>query len=453
MPPRTLPFALLVVGVASQIITRMPQPVEPRSCAKIIEQFLVAVPCGDLCCEQDFICYTDKKCYMALNGEMMLRGPCNATNASYKAEVVEKPTVCPGGSVVPEQCVVNRYTGMTAGGVEVEVIEAVDTNPNVSFRKALSLSSDAPFVGCGPLYDFCYGDPDLRPPRVTSSNNCTIKPYSMPSPPPVFVEEPAPVSEDSPCFAAETRACRLRTRAAAPAAAYADCFGGSDGAAAARVRMSDLRAGDLVLDSPSSVARVVVNQHVRSAGTAALLTVQLAHGSLSITPDHVLFVDGVAAPASSVKPGSKLAGEEVLGVSRRIGRVVNPITASGSILAADDDGVPVRAATGNEWLADLMLSCYPRHTLSYTLALLFPASVQAYYDDALEPFFSAAVPTLARLKAAASPAAVLGGLLVGDALLAAGLLVHSALSYGLAAGVALLMLLGAAALSASARKA
>merc|ERR1712100_235436 len=97
----------------------------------------------------------------------------------------------------------------------------------------------------------------------------------------------------------------------------------------------------------------------------------------------------------------------------------------GTILAAGPQGVPVVAATAPEWSADVLLSAYPKYTLSFNLAVLFPASVQVYYDSALEPFFSLAVPRLEHVKAVAPVPAVAAGLALGDALLASGFVVFA----------------------------
>jgi len=183
--------------------------------------------------------------------------------------------------------------------------------------------------------------------------------------------------------------------------------------------MSELRAGDLVLDSKNSVTRVVVNQHVHSDSISHILYIQHEGGHLSITPDHMLFVDGDLRPARTVTNGASLSGCKVHPVTSGRSGIINPITASGLILAASTSGQPILAATGNEWLADVMLSSYPQHTLSYTLASAFPASVQRFYDAVLEQVFNALVPRLRSLKALASKPVVYAALVLGDLALAA----------------------------------
>eukprot|EP00965_Chrysotila_dentata_P201753 6180731-Pleurochrysis_carterae.AAC.2 len=103
-------------------------------------------------------------------------------------------------------------------------------------------------------------------------------------------------------------------------------------------------------------------------------------------------------PIVQSSPRNRLQVEQV---TRTRGGIINPITSDGKILAAGPTGLPVVAATGNEWLADVMLSGYAKYSLSFNLAALFPGTVQAYYDAWLEAGFNAAVPTLAALKAAA----------------------------------------------------
>ena len=80
----------------------------------------------------------------------------------------------------------------------------------------------------------------------------------------------------------------------------------------------------------------------------------------------------------------------------------------------------MRARVIDEWTADVLLSAYPKFSPSVALAAYFPEAAQAYYDDALEPLFNAAVPTLATLKAS-TPAPLVGlALVAGDAALATG---------------------------------
>ena len=125
----------------------------------------------------------------------------------------------------------------------------------------------------------------------------------------------------------------------------------------------------------------------------------------------------------SATVGSVLSnGVTITAITAHSGGIINPIVAGGTILASDKaGGAPVLAATADEWTANVLLSAYPKFSPSFALAALFPATVQAYYDDALEPFFNAAVPTLRTLKVAA-PAPLVGlALIAGDAALVAGL--------------------------------
>jgi len=216
--------------------------------------------------------------------------------------------------------------------------------------------------------------------------------------------------------------------------------------------MSALAAGDIVLSDGTTLARVVANQHRLAGGkTSRLLTLAHSRGSLTLTPDHVVILDGEWAAARDARVGALLSsGAAIETISQSAGAVINPIVAGGTILASDQaGGAPVLAATGNEWMADVLLSAYPKYSLSFALAAAFPAATQAYYDEALEPFFNAAVPALAKLKAAA-PAPLVGlGLVVGDVALAVGLGAHL---LGLNGAAALAATLAAAAARRAARK-
>jgi len=184
-----------------------------------------------------------------------------------------------------------------------------------------------------------------------------------------------------------------------------------------RVPMASLKAGDLVMDGPSSVARVIVNQHREATFKSALLELEHANGILSLTPDHVLEVDGKFVPARMVAAGSKLGESEVSRVVASVGEVINPLTTSGKILTQGG----VLASTYPEWVAEYMLSSYlvplPL-SLSNLLSYLFPETAQAYYDALIEPLVTKAHPK--HLKAALPAPLLPAAFLVGDLAVSAG---------------------------------
>jgi len=175
---------------------------------------------------------------------------------------------------------------------------------------------------------------------------------------------------------------------------------------------------------------------VSSDRKSQVLNIQHEGGLLSLTPDHMLLVDGKLRAARTVTNGASLSGYKVHAVTSTRSGIINPITTSGLILAASTSGQPILAATGNEWLADVMLSGYAKYSLSFNLAALFPGTVQAYYDAWLEAGFNAAVPTLAALKAAAPAPVVVAGVVAGDMLLAFGLLAFCTSSFKVLATLA-----------------
>ena len=189
-----------------------------------------------------------------------------------------------------------------------------------------------------------------------------------------------------PCFARfSTTACKVSPGTAA-AEAYPQCFGDEPPTTAEPVLMSSLVAGDLVLADPTSATRVIVNQHVPSAHTSKFVTLHYDGGALTLTPDHVLQLDGKWAPARLATAGSRLSnGGEVTRVTAGVDAIINPLTTSGTILA---NGVV--ASVYPEWIAEHMLGTklYPLPlSACNALTYLFPAASQAFYDAALEPLF------------------------------------------------------------------
>ena len=313
-----------------------------------------------------------------------------------------------------------------------------------SYSSSTSLSSDDGCNAC-PLGFYCEAGATKPTPcpegkegtslRLTSEALCTD---TTPKLPPDNVDSGGGSGDG--CFGRDrAAACRLLDGGASAAAAHSACWGaaGSTDAsgavkAAALVPMSKLVAGDLVVTEKGGaphIDRVVVNQHRKAsaARSATLLTLVHPAGSLTVTSNHVVWLDGGFLPAHAAFIGSVLSnGFTITAITKHVGGIVNPIVAGGTILASDKaGGGPVLAATADEWTADVLLSAYPKYSPSCALAAGFPKAAQAYYDDALEPLFNAAVPALAKLKAAAPGPLVGLALVAGDAALAAGLGVYA----------------------------
>ena len=212
--------------------------------------------------------------------------------------------------------------------------------------KPYSLKLLAAFGGC-PGNEKKFGD-DGTGTKAAFAATISPSPPSLPPPP-----EDKEKKEDTPCFGRDT---------------YAISVSGKP------VAMASLRSGDYVMDGPDSFTRVIVNQaSMSTCPTACSLRVLGARGGggcvrvpkmqcltplvatfaqhaavsfkssllligteaatpLSITPDHVLSVDGKFVPAQRVIVGSKLSEHEVVSVTLTTGAVINPLTASGKIL-------------------------------------------------------------------------------------------------------------------------
>lgn len=344
-----------------------------------------------------------------------------------------------GSSIAAPNQVFFRYTSTDCSGTPTEVsnpsfekgcfdlgsdkyLQATCTNNGYAATHMMLNESD---VGCNGTF---------APVEVFSTNTC--KQYSGGS------YQIGCFGFEFPCFAADSVVCRVSTnqgRVISAEDAYTACFvDASANALATRAPMSALAAGDLVLseaDGKPFITRVVVNQHAASPLSSRLLHLNHEHGTLSLTGDHVLHLNGVFAPAREAKEGdllvdAKLSPTKIKSISASYGLIANPITANGKILAAsaEADSSPVIAATANEWLADVLLSAYPQYTLSFVLAAAFPLTVQAYYDSWLEPMFNRAVPHLAAMKAALPSPFVAIALVLGDMFLAGGLATFALLS-------------------------
>ena len=187
--------------------------------------------------------------------------------------------------------------------------------------------------------------------------------------------------------------------------------------------MTELRAGDLVLSTPTEVARVVVNQHKPNDGTSSpLIKLRHTRGSLTLTPDHVLMLDGKFVAANQARIGMTLSsGAVVEAISHSTGGIINPVTVSGTILVADAGGDPVVAMNGNVQFADFSLSGYAQYTLTYTLGGVFPAHSQAYHDGMLDPVLKFVTPYLAKSMVSLPLSLAYLLLMLGDAANAVGL--------------------------------
>lgn len=228
--------------------------------------------------------------------------------------------------------------------------------------------------------------------------------------------------EDNPCFDREvTTACKLSDPTASPSAAYAACYEGGTAGPAARAFLSDLRAGDIVLSTPTEVTRVIVNQHVVSGLSSQMVRLIHASGTLSLTPDHVLLVDGMFKPAREAAVGSVLSSGSIIEQvsSSSTSGIINPITTSGRILVGGTEGAPVTASVYGEWIASFMLD-KSTLSLSRVIAYFWPATTQQFYDHVLEQFFDASTDGL-KVAAKTLPSPLVGLTMLGlDLLIAAG---------------------------------
>jgi hypothetical protein len=256
---------------------------------------------------------------------------------------------------------------------------------------------------------------------------------------------------ESPCFAREsTHTCRLLSADATPAGAYGDCFGGRSEGVAEKVLMSALRSGDRVLSTMDEIASVIVNQHAKVSMYTGMLNIKHSAGSLELTPDHILPVDGKLSPARDVVVGSQLEGGKVESISYTTDAIINALTTSSRILVAGREGLPVVATHAPEWLAAVMLApagmFLTRYSFSTTLSRVFPQSVQAFYDEHLEARFGQNHASLDAIVQAVPTPVLVAVIAAFDVVIAAGFLVYKF-------GAALLAVAAIALVARKARKA
>ena len=179
------------------------------------------------------------------------------------------------------------------------------------------------------------------------------------------------------CFAKDVgTACRLVDSSASAIAAFEACYhqDAQPLSAAVLVLMAELQAGDRVLSTTPkgelTTTTVVAIQHQSVDTFAEMLTFHMADGaSVSMTPDHALFVDSMLVAAADVQVGSNLTGGDghaavvVERITRGAGAIVNPVTASGTLLASDGHGTPILAASHPIWIAPFVLHSLFARTL------------------------------------------------------------------------------------------
>lgn len=165
-----------------------------------------------------------------------------------------------------------------------------------------------------------------------------------------WIDQTTDGSGSGSCFAKEsTRACRM-LRSTAPEEAYAACYGVGTRHHAELVLLADLAPGDLILGR-NGATTVVAVQHKAVDTIAKMLTFHTADGSsVTMTPDHALFVDGQLVAAVDVKMGSSLSSGVVERIVETEAAIINAVTSDGTIVA---DGI--LAASNPLWIARLTL--------------------------------------------------------------------------------------------------
>jgi hypothetical protein len=147
-----------------------------------------------------------------------------------------------------------------------------------------------------------------------------------------------------------------------------------------------------------------------------------------VTPDHVIAINGRFVAARQATVGASLSAGKVTSVAETTGRIINPVTASGTILAYDKNGgAPVFSSTHPEWIAGFVLAA-PTFSLVGTrvASRLAPAATHAVYT-AFEDAIATVLPAFQSLTSA-NPSLLPLGVLAADTTFALSVLVYSLLS-------------------------
>lgn len=176
-------------------------------------------------------------------------------------------------------------------------------------------------------------------------------------------------------------------------------------------KIDELRTGDYALAMNPATGtvfgdRVWSNMHLRSEELAPLIEIKHPLGQLTVTPDHLLYVDGEYKPARSVVVGSTMmittlsteqAGSKISSVivesvdATKRGRVANPLTHSGLLLIAAGAGAESGGEAGVGLLATSVLDAPNNMMFTFCwlpgfgklASLLFP---DAFQDSATVEF-------------------------------------------------------------------
>ena len=242
--------------------------------------------------------------------------------------------------------------------------------------------------------------PHINPPALPEG--CNSSPNASPSASPSASPNASPPATSphsdgaGSCFAKDVAtACLVNDHmATALGAAYEACFHTAADAeqkanrGARLVLLHDLVAGDRILtltrDGALAFTHVVAVQHKASDQLSAMLTLHIDDtASLSLTPDHALYIDGALVAAREARVGAALRTiKRDAAIIQRItvaeeAAVINVVTVSGCLLlidapaanGANGEVAPVLVASHPIWLAPWVLESPVIRVLANALLL------------------------------------------------------------------------------------
>lgn len=128
--------------------------------------------------------------------------------------------------------------------------------------------------------------------------------------------------------------------------------------------MANLAVGDYVLGRDGAT-RVISIQHKANDIISEMLTFHIGNRTVSMTADHGIFIGGKLVAAGAAKVGSALSAGIIKRISRGKARIINAVTADGTVIA---DGI--LAASNPAWIAMITIDAPLKRAIANTLIVV-----------------------------------------------------------------------------------
>lgn len=247
-----------------------------------------------------------------------------------------------------------------------------------------------------------------------------------------------------PCFSRSSLACRRLHPDASPLDGSRQCTSRSASrslfspAVAEMVSLVDLAPSDMVLTVSAkgnlTWTPVFITQHVNSSREEQHIQIEHDQGTITVTPEHVVWAAGEYMPASDITEGmtvqtvsqSGVSFPRVLKTSLVTDGIINPVTEQGTILVSSGGSKLTLAATHPDWIAHHFINpSLFAMPISLFMSKVLPNCTQRVYSTVIEPLADmhtdwieshSAISTVSKTIAFATSDIAFSSLIVLDAL-------------------------------------